>query len=199
MARSSVYVMLIAASPRDAPDLAPTEEVLVEVGVPSQQIVTRFGSAHRSLEYLIAKVREAKDLNAKVIVAGAGGSAALSGVIASHTYIPVIGVALDTGGPQEVAVANMSHLPPEYPVAIITGPHAAYKAGVLTAQILAHCGIPEATEILKGLWRIRDRPIGTLMHQAILLGQSSGFKDYLALPQKQDQASGTPERKTSPT
>ncbi len=94
-------------------------------------------SAHRAGELLAEKVREAETSGTEVFIAGAGLSAALPGVIASLTVLPVVGVPLDAG---KVAgfdsLLSVVQMPKQIPVASV-GLDNAENAAWLALEILA--------------------------------------------------------------
>jgi phosphoribosylaminoimidazole carboxylase PurE protein len=95
-------------------------------------------SAHRDPETVADYARGARSRGLKVIIAGAGLSAALPGVVAAHTNLPVIGVPLTSsssvaGGLD--ALLAIAQMPPGVPVACV-GVNGARNAAVLAARIL---------------------------------------------------------------
>jgi 5-(carboxyamino)imidazole ribonucleotide mutase len=99
----------------------------------------RVMSAHRDPETVAEYARNAQLRGLKVIIAGAGLSAALPGVVAAHTPLPVIGVPLTSsrsiaGGLD--ALLSIAQMPPGVPVACV-GVDSARNAAVLAARILA--------------------------------------------------------------
>lgn len=96
-------------------------------------------SAHRTPEAAHRYARAAAGRGLKVLVAGAGMSAALAGVLAANTTLPVIGVPIESGSLKGLdALLSTSQMPPGVPVACMAiGPAGATNAGVLAAQILA--------------------------------------------------------------
>jgi 5-(carboxyamino)imidazole ribonucleotide mutase len=99
----------------------------------------RVMSAHREPDVVADYARNAKLRGLKVIIAGAGLSAALPGVVAAHTDLPVIGVPLTSstsvaGGLD--ALLSISQMPPGVPVACV-GVDNARNAAVLAARILS--------------------------------------------------------------
>jgi 5-(carboxyamino)imidazole ribonucleotide mutase len=96
-------------------------------------------SAHRSPDLVAAYAKEARSRGLRVIIAGAGLSAALPGVVAAHTDLPVIGVPLAAktgvmGGMD--ALLSVAQMPPGVPVACV-GVDNARNAAVLAARILS--------------------------------------------------------------
>jgi 5-(carboxyamino)imidazole ribonucleotide mutase len=98
----------------------------------------RVMSAHRNPDVGADYAKNAKMRGLKVIIAGAGLSAALPGVVAAHTELPVIGVPLTSsksvaGGLD--ALLSIAQMPPGVPVACV-GVDNARNAAVLAARIL---------------------------------------------------------------
>jgi 5-(carboxyamino)imidazole ribonucleotide mutase len=114
-------------------------EVLSEFGVESKAFIL---SAHRAGELLSQTVKQIEAEGYEVIIAGAGLAAALPGVIAGLTTIPVIGVPLECisensnglGGMD--ALLSIVQMPPQIPVATV-GIGNAKNAGYLAVEILA--------------------------------------------------------------
>jgi 5-(carboxyamino)imidazole ribonucleotide mutase len=98
----------------------------------------RVMSAHRDPDVVAEYARNARMRGLRVIIAGAGLSAALPGVVAAHTTLPVIGVPLTSsrsiaGGLD--ALLSIAQMPPGVPVACV-GVDNARNAAVLAARIL---------------------------------------------------------------
>ena len=109
-------------------------DVLKEFGVEFSSYII---SAHRSGE-LLAEILAAEERNGcEVIIAGAGLSAALPGVLASMTVIPVIGVPLEGGKVGGLdSLLSIVQMPKQIPVATVGLDNAA-NAGYLACEILA--------------------------------------------------------------
>ena len=95
-------------------------------------------SAHRDPEMVADYAKNARMRGLRVIIAGAGLSAALPGVVAAHTQLPVIGVPLTSsksvaGGLD--ALLSIAQMPPGVPVACV-GVDNARNAAVLASRIL---------------------------------------------------------------
>jgi phosphoribosylaminoimidazole carboxylase PurE protein len=95
-------------------------------------------SAHRQPDAVAEYGRTARDRGLRVLIAGAGLSAALPGVLAAHTDLPVIGVPLRSS--KSVldgldALLSIAQMPPGVPVACV-GVDGAKNAAVLAARIL---------------------------------------------------------------
>ena len=93
-------------------------------------------SAHRTPAEVESFAREARDRGIKVIIAGAGMAAALPGVIAAMTSVPVIGVPISSTLEGRDALFSIVQMPPGIAVATV-GIDGGMNAGVLAVQILA--------------------------------------------------------------
>ena len=100
---------------------------------------TRIISAHRTPEAAHEYAATAQERGLKVIIAAAGMSAALAGVLAAKTTLPIIGVAIDSGPLEGVdAVLSTLQMPPGVPVGCMAiGKAGATNAAIYAAQILA--------------------------------------------------------------
>jgi phosphoribosylaminoimidazole carboxylase PurE protein len=96
-------------------------------------------SAHRSPEQATRFAREAERRGFKLVIAGAGGSAHLAGVVAAHTLLPVIGVPLAGSSLAGVdALLSTVQMPTGIPVATVgVGAMGAANAGHLAVTLLA--------------------------------------------------------------
>src|SRR5262245_19491420 len=129
-------VAILMGSDSDLPVMAECAAVLDGYGVPYD---VRVLSAHRSPDPAARFAKQAEQRGFKVIVAGAGGSAHLAGVMAAHTALPVIGVPL-AGSPLGGFDSLLStvQMPPGVPVAPVgVGPMGAKNAGHLAVAILS--------------------------------------------------------------
>ena len=93
-------------------------------------------SAHRTPEAVEQFAREAKERGLKVIIAAAGMAAALPGVIAASTTLPVIGVPIKGMLDGLDAMLSIIQMPPGIPVATV-GVNAAQNAAILAVEMLA--------------------------------------------------------------
>jgi 5-(carboxyamino)imidazole ribonucleotide mutase len=126
-------VGIIMGSKNDMEKMLPAEKYLSEQGISSE---VRVMSAHRDPETVREYCTNAKMRGMKVIIAGAGMSAALPGVAAAHTELPVIGVPIlgkSLGGLD--ALLSAVQMPPGIPVACVAI-DGAKNAGVLAARII---------------------------------------------------------------
>ena len=128
-------VGIVMGSKSDMPEMEKAGAELDERGI-SYEI--RVMSAHREPDVVSEYAKNAKFRGLGVIIAGAGLSAALPGVVAAHSDLPVIGVPLTSstsvaGGLD--ALLSISQMPPGVPVACV-GVDNARNAAVLAARIL---------------------------------------------------------------
>ncbi len=93
-------------------------------------------SAHRTPQAVEEFAKGARDRGIKVIIAGAGMAAALPGVIAASTPLPVIGVPIKGMLDGLDAMLSIIQMPPGIPVATV-GVNAAQNAAILAAEIMA--------------------------------------------------------------
>jgi phosphoribosylaminoimidazole carboxylase PurE protein len=129
-------VGIVMGSQSDMQAMEKAAKELADRGIEHE---VRVMSAHRDPEKVADYARNAKLRGLKVIIAGAGLSAALPGVVAAHTELPVIGVPLTSsmsaaGGLD--ALLSVAQMPPGVPVACV-GLDNAKNAAVLAARILA--------------------------------------------------------------
>ena len=129
-------VGIIMGSKSDMPEMEKAGEVLAEKGIHYE---VRVMSAHRDPDTVADYCKNARMRGLRVIIAGAGLSAALPGVAAAHSDLPVIGVPLSSrlsamGGLD--AILSIVQMPPGVPVACV-GLDNARNAGHLAARILS--------------------------------------------------------------
>ncbi|MBI2342714.1 MAG: 5-(carboxyamino)imidazole ribonucleotide mutase [Deltaproteobacteria bacterium] len=129
-------VSIVMGSDSDLPVMEDAAKMLKEFGVAYEMIIT---SAHRAPEMTTDFAKKAAPRGIKVVIAGAGYSAHLAGVIAAQTVIPVIGVPLAVSPLQGVdALLAMGQMPSGIPVATVTiGKAGAKNAALLAVEILA--------------------------------------------------------------
>jgi 5-(carboxyamino)imidazole ribonucleotide mutase len=135
MGADAPMVGILMGSNSDMPAMERAEKELSDRGITSE---VRVMSAHREPDKVADYARNAKLRGLRVIIAGAGLSAALPGVVAAHTELPVIGVPLTSrtsvaGGLD--ALLAIAQMPPGVPVACV-GVDNARNAAVLAARIL---------------------------------------------------------------
>lgn len=126
-------VSIIMGSTSDLPVMKKAADFLNSMAVPFEMLAL---SAHRTPDEVADFAHEAANRGVKVIIAGAGMAAALPGVIAAITPLPVIGVPLSATLQGEDALLSIAQMPPGIPVAT-TGIDGAMNAAVLAVRILA--------------------------------------------------------------
>ncbi|MEU5904444.1 5-(carboxyamino)imidazole ribonucleotide mutase [Micromonospora sp. NPDC047527] len=126
-------VGLIMGSDSDWPTMRAAAEVLDEFGVSYE---VRVISAHRTPVAMIEYGQDAADRGLKVIIAGAGGAAALPGMVASVTPLPVIGVPVPLKHLDGMdSLLSIVQMPAGIPVATVSIGNAR-NAGLLAVRIL---------------------------------------------------------------
>ena len=142
-------VAIIYGSPSDADVMGQAGAMLERFGVPYDEISI---SAHRAPRRLLDWMSELETRGIEVVIAGAGMSAALPGVVAAHTALPVIGVPIKGGALDGLdALLAISQMPPGVPVACV-GLDSAKNAAVLAVQILA----TSDPDLRAKLWKFKD-------------------------------------------
>ena len=132
-------VAIFFGSKSDKETMRKAADVLAEFGVEYKAFVI---SAHRAGALLKKTVEEVEKDGFEVIIAGAGLAAALPGVIAGETILPVIGVPLECVSEKSNGLGGMDALlsivqmPPQIPVATV-GINNARNAGYLAVQVLS--------------------------------------------------------------
>ena len=127
-------VAILMGSDSDFGVMSKAVSVLKEFGIPVEVHVY---SAHRTPEKVAEFATNAKDKGFGVIIAGAGMAAALAGVVAGHTTLPVIGVPLKSNVLEGVdALLSTVMMPSGIPVATVAI-DGSKNAAYLAAQILA--------------------------------------------------------------
>lgn len=133
-------VAIFFGSKSDTETMKKAADVLKEFGVDYKAYII---SAHRAGALLKETVEQVEKDGAEVIIAGAGLAAALPGVIAGETTLPVIGVPLECVTPGVSnglggldALLSIVQMPPQIPVATV-GINSAKNAAYLAVQILS--------------------------------------------------------------
>ena len=110
-------------------------ETLDELGVPNESHVL---SAHRTPDATADFARKAADRGIRVLIAGAGGAAHLAGVIAAYTWLPVLGVPIQSKALQGLdSLLSISQMPGGIPVGTLAiGSAGAKNAALLAASII---------------------------------------------------------------
>ena len=128
-------VGILMGSSSDRPVMESTVEVLSQLGIEHEVEVM---SAHRTPDLVREYGKTARDRGVEVIIAGAGGSAGLPGVLASWTTLPIIGVPIPSSDLNGIdSLYAIAQMPPGIPVACVAvGSWGARNAAFLAAQML---------------------------------------------------------------
>ncbi len=133
---SNIKVAIIMGSESDAEEMKPASEVLNELGIKNE---SRVISAHRTPDRLREYILDAEKNGVKVFIGGAGMAAALPGVIAAHTHLPVLGVPIESKSLKGLdSLLSIAQMPPGIPVGTLAiGSAGSKNAGLLAAAILS--------------------------------------------------------------
>ena len=129
----SPIVSIIMGSASDLPVLEKAAQYFDEMEIPFEMNAL---SAHRTPQEVETFAREAEGRGIKVIIAAAGMAAALPGVIAANTTLPVIGVPVKGMLDGLDALLSIIQMPPGIPVATV-GVNGALNAAILATEMLA--------------------------------------------------------------
>ncbi len=129
-------VGLVIGSRSDETIIQQTESVLNDFKIPYELSVL---SAHRTPKRLADYASSAKNRGIRVLIAAAGGSAALPGAIAAWTTLPVIGIPVPSSDLKGIdALLTIAQMPPGVPVACMAvGVWGARNAGYFAASIIS--------------------------------------------------------------
>ena len=127
-------VAIIMGSDSDLIVMSESAKILDELGIDNEISIL---STHRVPEETANYAKNAKDQGLKVLIAGAGGAAALPGSLASQTTLPVIGVPIKSKSLEGLdSLLSIAQMPPGVPVATV-GINSAKNAGLLAAMIIS--------------------------------------------------------------
>jgi 5-(carboxyamino)imidazole ribonucleotide mutase len=133
--KSSPVVAVVMGSESDWETMRNAAETLDALGVPNE---ARILSAHRTPDATAEFARQAAGRGFRVIIAGAGGAAHLAGVIAAHTWLPVLGVPIQSKLQGLDSLLSTAQMPGGIPVGTLAiGEAGAKNAALLAAAILA--------------------------------------------------------------
>ena len=145
-------VAVVMGSISDLDTMRSAIEILKSFNV---SFVVKVLSAHRTPKELEAFVVAAEQAGVKAFIAGAGGAAALAGVIASHTTLPVLGVPIETKSLNGLdSLLSTVQMPAGIPVATFAiGSSGAKNAALFVISLLAL----DSQKLSKGLKNYRSR------------------------------------------
>jgi len=173
---SNITVSVLMGSDSDLPVMKDALDILNKFGVVNEVMVL---SAHRTFEETREYTMSAIERGTKVIIAGAGGSAHLPGVIAAMFPLPVIGVPIKSKSLEGLdSLLSIVQMPPGIPVATV-GINSAKNAGLLAVQILATSD-KELSEKLN-VFRLKQKE--TVLEKTEKL-KTMGMEKYLKILKK---------------
>ena len=134
--KSKHKVSIVMGSKSDYPTMKLCELILKKLKV---KFETSIVSAHRTPDRMFKFAKSAESKNISVIIAGAGGSAHLPGMIASITTIPVIGVPVESKKLKGLdSLLSIVQMPKGIPVGTLAiGESGAFNAGLYAASIIS--------------------------------------------------------------
>lgn len=144
---SSLFVGVVMGSQSDWETMRHAVDILDVLAIPCE---TRIVSAHRTPDLLFDYASTAASRGLEVIIAGAGGAAHLPGMLAAKTFLPILGVPIQSKTLSGLdSLLSIVQMPAGIPVATLAIGHAgAVNAALLAAAILAN-KYPEIQQSLK--------------------------------------------------
>ncbi|NUY39441.1 5-(carboxyamino)imidazole ribonucleotide mutase [Wolbachia endosymbiont of Litomosoides brasiliensis] len=155
-------VAVIMGSESDYSTMVHAVDILKELEISHDVLII---SAHRTPERLFNFAKSAQEKGFRVIIAGAGGAAHLPGMVASLTYLPVIGVPVHSKQLNGLdSLLSIAQMPKGTPVATMSiGESGAYNAAIAAASILSISNSEVADRLKK--WRekqtkaVKEKPV----------------------------------------
>lgn len=168
-----IDVAIIVGSGSDLPAMNETVKTLKAFGL---AFSINIASAHRTTEHLKQCIEGAESTGAKVFIAAAGMAAALPGVVAAATSVPVIGVPMEGKNLAAMdALFAIVQMPKGVPVACVAvGKAGAVNAAVLAAQIISLSN----DELKEKLADFRKKQAEAVIKQDLTL-QKDGIEKYI--------------------
>jgi 5-(carboxyamino)imidazole ribonucleotide mutase len=171
MKENKPRVGIIMGSDSDLPIMQESASILDDLEIPYEITIV---SAHRTPERMYGYAKTALDKGLQVIIAGAGGSAHLPGMVASMTPLPVIGIPVKTKTMDGLdSLLSIVQMPPGIPVATVAV-NGAKNAGLLAAKII---GSSDPT-VQKRLLKYQSYLEESVLKKVEKLNEL-GFKNYL--------------------
>ena len=149
----NLKVAIVMGSQSDYKTMKLTEKMLIDLGV---KFETKIISAHRTPKRMYEFAISAKENNFGVVIAGAGGSAHLPGMISALTSIPVLGVPMESKKLKGLdSLLSIAQMPKGIPVGTLAiGEDGAVNAGLLAASIISNSN-PSVKKKLND-WRLKQ-------------------------------------------
>ena len=134
---ASALVGILMGSKSDWETMEHSAQTLEKLGIPYETLVV---SAHRTPDLLFSYAEHAEERGLEVIIAGAGGAAGLPGMLAAKTWLPVLGVPVQSKALNGMdSLLSMVQMPAGIPVGTLAiGKAGAINAAILAASILAN-------------------------------------------------------------
>jgi 5-(carboxyamino)imidazole ribonucleotide mutase len=134
--KNQVLVGIVMGSQSDWNTMKNTAETLESLGVSFE---TQVVSAHRTPDRMFEYAERAADRGLRVIIAGAGGAAHLPGMLAAKTWLPVLGVPVQSNALNGMdSLLSIAQMPAGIPVGTLAiGAAGAINAALLAAAIIA--------------------------------------------------------------
>ena len=147
----SLQVSVVMGSQSDYKTMKFTADILKKMGI---KFETKIISAHRTPKRMYDFAQSAEKRNISVIVAGAGGSAHLPGMISAITSIPVLGIPIESKKLKGLdSLLSIAQMPKGIPVGTLAiGKDGAINAGLLAASIIANNDISVKKKLKN--WRL---------------------------------------------
>ena len=151
MNKKNLKVSIVMGSQSDFKTMKLTKQILKKLQVPSE---IKIISAHRTPMRMYKYASHAEKNNIGVIIAGAGGSAHLPGMIAALTQIPVLGVPIESKKLKGLdSLLSIAQMPKGIPVGTLAiGEDGAINAAILAASIIANDNLSVKSKLKN--WRI---------------------------------------------
>ena len=159
---SGALVAVVMGSTSDWETMRHAVELLDDLAVPNEHKIV---SAHRTPEMMAEFARTAAERGLHVIIAGAGGAAHLPGMLAAHTWLPVLGVPVESHVLHGMdSLLSIAQMPAGVPVGTLAiGTAGATNAALLAASILATTD----EKIRKKLEAFRKRQTDAVLTQRV--------------------------------
>lgn len=158
-------------SDSDLPVMQDAAKILEKFGIEHEVTIV---SAHRTPDRMYEYTKQAEEKGVKVLIAGAGGSAHLPGMVASLTPLPVIGVPVKTKSLNGLdSLLSIVQMPPGIPVATVAI-NGAKNAAILAASIVG----ANDPSVLKKIAEYKEKLKNEVGEKAQAL-ETKGYKKYL--------------------
>jgi 5-(carboxyamino)imidazole ribonucleotide mutase len=155
-------VSVVMGSASDWETMRHCVEMLEQLGVPNEH---RIVSAHRTPDLMAKFAREAAERGIEVIIAGAGGAAHLPGMIAAQTWLPVLGVPVESRALKGLdSLLSIAQMPAGVAVGTLAiGASGAKNAALLAASII---GLRDA-KVRSAVQKFRQRQTRSVLKQKL--------------------------------